>query len=115
VDVFADEFVGAVGARLAESFLLRDAGVQVVSTKLVGVPGSWPVRLEVAFLDPGGVAYVWDAGDYDYADVPGASDNGTADLDSIVDDWCTVAGANLAEWVAVRDRENWSSVRVADG
>ena len=100
---------------MSNSFLLKEAGVRFVSTVLVSDPGGWPVHIQVHFLDPAGLPYVWDAGSYNYANIPGVErDDGGPDIDAILDDWCVIAGANLAEWVAVRDREEWRNVRPDD-
>lgn len=109
-------FVAAVSSCLADSFFLKEDGIRLVRVALISAPESWPVQIDVHFLDPSGTPYIWDAGVYDYVEIPGieraVSD---ADVAIIVDDWCVVAGANLAEWVAVRDREVWDEVRPGAG
>jgi len=105
-------FAQLAGERLADSFFLREENITFVSAVVVSDPDAWPVQIEVHFLDPSGAPYIWDAGAYDYTEIPGVEheiDEG--DIELILNDWCVVAGANVAEWVAVRDREVWDEVR----
>lgn len=105
-------FARAAGEHLARSALMAVDNIRFVSAIVVSDPNTWPVQIDVHFLDPAGAGYVWDAGSYDYTEIPGTGrDVDEADIEIILNDWCVVAGANLAEWVAVRDREVWDCVR----
>ena len=110
------DFVAAVNRRLLESGLLKGDGIRVVTATLVSSEDTWPVRIEVHFRDPSGAAFVWDAGPYTYIGIPGFEQGVTSDdLDYLVNDWSVVAVANLGEWVAVRDREQWDEIRPDEG
>lgn len=109
-------FVGAISPCLADSSLLQEAGIQLVRIALISDPESWPAQLEVHFLDRSATPYIWNAGLYDYVEIPGINrDVSDAEIELVIRDWCVVAAANLAEWVAVRDREAWESVRADTG
>lgn len=108
------DFVAAVNRQLPESGLLADGGLKFVVATLVSGAAAWPVTIEVKFRDPGGDTYVWDAGAYTYVGIPGfAEGDSLEDSEFLVNDWCSVAAANISEWVEVRDREEWQTVRPA--
>ncbi len=109
------DFVAAVSARLADAQFLVDDGIRFVAATLVSDPTMWPVTIDVRFLDPDGVAYVWSAGSYTYTEIPGIGDCDTEeDAEFVVNDWCVVAVTNICEWVVVRDYESWPAVRPED-
>lgn len=108
------DFAAAASTQLDKSRLLADDGIVFVSATLVSAAEDWPVAIEVRFCDPSGDPYLWNAGDYAYTEIPGfEADGSPGESDFLVDDWSSVAAVNIVEWLAVRDREDWESVRPA--